>query len=70
MICNQLEARVRVFNKGLSQSPLEKDCSSYLKLLTHQRMDSWGQDSEAIAWTTGQLPDHSTGLSHNFQNSF
>lgn len=50
----------------------DKEVSKYLKLLTSQRIDSraQAQASGGITTTTGQLPDHSSGLSQNFQNSF
>jgi hypothetical protein len=47
-----------------------KEVSKHLKLLTGQRIDCWAQASGGITGTTGQLPDHSSGLSQNFQNFF
>lgn len=64
----QLEARVYVFNKEeLSQSSMEKDCGRYFKTTDTSKNR---QASNGTAWTTGQLPDHSSGLSQNFQNFF
>lgn len=65
-----LVAKVYVLSKESSSQLQGKEVSRYLKLLTCQRIDSWAQASGGITRTTGELPDHSSGLSQNFQNSF
>lgn len=56
-----------VFNKGPSQSLMDKDCTMNYKLLTLQRIDSWAQASDT---SLGQPSNHTSVLSEDFQNSF
>lgn len=67
--CYKVQARVHVLNKeGQSQSLIEKDFTRYFKLLIVQKIESWGQSSEVTSLR--QLPDCTSGLSQDFQNSF
>ncbi|EAW78198.1 hCG2042030, partial [Homo sapiens] len=64
--CYQLQVWVCVSDKEPPQSPTEKDCTVYFKLLTPQRTELGFR----LLMHSETLSDHTSGLGQDLQNYF